>query len=55
MNYLEKIKELNKITITSVCKELGINRSNLLNGNSSAENEKRVYDKIIEKYKSIIE
>ena len=55
MDYLDKIKRLSKITITSICKELHIDRQNLLNGRTTEENEKRVYDKIIEKYKEIIE
>ena len=54
MNYIEKIKALSKIKITTICKELSINRSNLLNGKSTAENEKRVYDKIVEEYNKII-
>lgn len=53
MNYLNKIKQLSKINITSICKELHINRSNLLNGKSTQMNEKRVYDAIIQKYENI--
>lgn len=54
MNYLEKIKQLNKINITAICKELNINRSNLYNGRTTEKNEKRVYERIIEEYKKII-
>ena len=54
MNYLEKIKQLNKITLTGICKELNINRSNLLNGRTTKENEKRVYEKMIEEIKKIM-
>ena len=53
MDYLEKIKQLSKVSITQICKELKINRSNLLNGRSTAENEKKVYDAIISKYETI--
>ena len=53
MNYLDKIKKLSKINISRICKELHINRANLLNGKTSKENEKRVYERIIEEYKNI--
>lgn len=54
MDYLTKIKKLSKINISSICKELNINRSNLYNGKTTEENEKRVYEKIIEEYEKII-
>ena len=53
MNYLDKIKKLSKITISATCKELNINRSNLLNGRTTEENEKKVYEAIISKYENI--
>lgn len=53
MNYLDKIKQISKISIYKVCKELKINRGNLLNGRSSKENEKKVYDKLLEEYEKI--
>lgn len=51
---LEFIKAFSKIKISSICEELGIDRSNLLNGKSSNENVKKVKDKIIEKYDEIL-
>ena len=51
---LEFIKAFSKIKISSICKELCIDRSNLLNGKSSNENIKKVKDKIIEKYNEIL-
>ena len=54
MTCLDKIKRLNKINLTAICKELHIDRANLLNGRTTPENEKRVYDKIIEEYENII-
>ena len=51
--YLDKIKQISKINITQICKDLRINRSNLLNGRSSKENEKKVYEEIISKYEEI--
>ena len=53
MNYLDKIKAFSKITISEICKDLKINRSNLLNGKSTKENEKKVYDEIIKRYEKI--
>ena len=47
--YLKKIKNISKISISKICDELKINRSNLLNGKTTKENEKKVYEKIIEK------
>lgn len=52
--YLLKIKKLSKIQISKICDELKINRSNLLNGKTTEENEKKVYEKIIEKYEEAI-
>lgn len=50
MDYLDKIKQLSKISITKICRELKINRSNLLNGRTTEANEKKVYEAIISKY-----
>lgn len=52
-DYLEYIKGFSKISISSICRELKIDRSNLLRGFSSKCNEKRVYDKIQEKLKEL--
>lgn len=48
--YLEKIKKLSKISISKICKELKIDRANLLNGKSTKENEMKVYYKLLEEY-----
>lgn len=53
MNYLDKIKQFSKINISQICRELKINRSNLLNAKTSHENEKKVYEAIIKKYEEI--
>ncbi len=55
MNYLDKIRALSKIKITTLCKELKINRSNLLNGRSTKKNEKKVYERLVDEYKKIID
>lgn len=54
MDYLDKIKELSKISISDICNKLKINRSNLLNGKTTKKNEKKVYEAIILKYENII-
>jgi len=51
--YLDKIKSINKITLTKICKELNINRSNLLNGKSTEENEKKVYYQLLQEIEKI--
>lgn len=53
-SYINKIKELSKIKISTICKELKIDRANLLNGKTTLENEKRVYEAIIKKYEEVI-
>lgn len=53
--YLAKIKKLSKISVSKACNTLKINRANLLNGRSKQENEKKVYDYIVEEYKNVIE
>lgn len=52
-NYLKYIKNFSKISILGICRELKIDRSNLLRGVSSKSNEKKVYDKIQEKLKEL--
>ena len=51
--YLDKIKQISKISISQVCKELKINRANLLNGKSTKDNEKKVYYKLLEEYEKL--
>lgn len=48
-NNLAYIKKFNKITISSICKELNINRQNVMNGTASTENIKKVREAIQEK------
>lgn len=54
MDYLTKIKAISKIKISSICKDVGVNRGNLLNGRTTKGNEKKVYDKLIEEYEKAI-
>lgn len=44
--YLRFIKDFSKIHISNICKELKINRSNVLNGTASEETIKLLYDEI---------
>lgn len=49
---LKYIKDFSKITVSGVCKELNINRANVLNGRASSEGvaavKKRIKDKLNE-------
>lgn len=54
MTYLDKIKAISKISISGICRELKINRANLMNGNSTEENEKKVYNQLIGELLEII-
>ena len=44
--YLKFIFSFSKISISSICKELNINRSNILNGKASEETIKKLYDEL---------
>lgn len=44
--YLKFIKQFSKINITQICKDLNINRSNILNGSASEETTRLLYDEI---------
>ena len=50
---LKYIKNFSKITVSSICRDLGINRQNLLNGRASTKNTKKVRKKIEEKLEHI--
>lgn len=50
---LSFIKGFSKINITNVCKELGIDRTNLLKGNTSSNNYKKVRNAILEKLRKL--
>lgn len=47
MNDYSFIKEFQKIKLTSICKKLGINQSNILSGQTTDENYKKVKNEII--------
>lgn len=47
--YLEFILSFSKINISSICKELDINRENILNGKASEETTKKLYDELIKR------
>lgn len=52
---LKYIKDFSKITVSGVCKELGINRANVLIGTASEKNIKAVKDRLKEKIEELIE
>lgn len=51
---LSYIKEFSKISISSICRDLKVNRSNLLNGNTSKETELKVKTEIQKRLIDII-
>lgn len=50
---LRFIKEFNKITLTKVCKDLNIDKSNVYRGIASAEKIKLVKDEIINRLEEL--
>lgn len=46
MDDLDFIKAFSKINITNICRKERVNRSNLLNGNSTKENAKKIRQRI---------
>lgn len=44
--YLSFIKNFSNINVSKICKQLNINRSNILNGKSSEETTRLLYDEI---------
>lgn len=51
--YLKFILSFSKISISSICKELNINRSNILNGKASEETIKLLYDELKKRLEEI--
>ena len=54
MNYLDKIKAFGKITVTGICRDLHINRENLLNGRAKKENAELVYKELVKRLEDIL-
>ena len=52
--YLDFIFSFSKINISSICKKLGINRSNILNGKSSEETTRLLYDELIKELNELL-
>ena len=52
---LKFIKDFSKITISGICKELGINRANVLIGTASEKNIKAVKERLKEKIEQFLE
>ena len=51
--YLKFILSFSKISISSICKDLNINRSNILNGKASEETIKLLYDELKKRLEEI--
>lgn len=57
MNKQEKlnfIRQFSKITVSTICNEYGIDRSNLYRNKTSEKNIDLIYNKIIQKIKEIM-
>lgn len=52
---LEFIKEFSKMSISSICRELNINRGNLLNGKTTDYNILMVKNHIIFRFNELVE
>lgn len=51
--YLNRIKEFNKITVTQICRDLKIDRVNLVSGRCKESKEKAVYEELEKRLKEI--
>ena len=47
---LKFIREFSKISISQICRDLKINRPNVLNGNTTEKNIKKVKEEIIKRF-----
>lgn len=47
---LKFIREFSKISISQICRDLKINRPNVLNGNTTKKNIKKVKEEIIKRF-----
>lgn len=52
-NYLDYIKEFQKIKLSKVCKDLGVDRTNLIKGLASTEATKKVKEEIERRLKEL--
>ena len=53
-NDLQFIKDFSKITISKVCRDLKVDRGNLMNGRASEENTKLVKEEIKKRLTTLI-
>lgn len=51
--YLKYILGFSKISISSICKELKIDRQNILNGKASEETTKKLYDELVKRLEKL--
>lgn len=51
--YLKYILGFSKISISSICKELNIDRQNILNGRASEETTKKLYDELVSRLEKL--
>lgn len=52
-DYLKFILAFSKISISAICKDLKIDRQNILNGKASLETTKMLYDELVSRLEKI--
>ena len=52
---LDFIKGFSQITITKICKDLNVDRANLLKGNASSDTTRKVKDELEKRLKDLLE
>lgn len=52
---LQKLKDFREINIAEICRKLGVNRANLMNGNASVHATHEVLKELVRELKKYIE
>ena len=52
--YLQFIKQFSSINVSKICKQLDINRANILNGKASEETTRILYEEIVKQIEDLL-
>ena len=52
--YLQFIKQFSSINVSKICKQLDINRANILNGKASEETTRLLYEEIVKQIEDLL-
>ena len=52
--YLQFIKQFSSINVSKICKQLDINRANVLNGKASEETTRLLYEEIVKQIEDLL-